>query len=112
MSLGCFGFGAFGSPPRMRERLNEEEAEAVRFGITPAYAGKTQMSAAHQIFREDHPRVCGKDYSFFSLFSLFNGSPPRMRERLSNTYTCYIVNGITPAYAGKTYIDIFNYHPF
>ena len=32
------------------------------FGITPAYAGKTNIAFFKKISIEDHPRVCGENY--------------------------------------------------
>ena len=51
---------------------------------------------------QDHPRVCGKNtYSKInSLTSL--GSPPRVREKQHNQTTPELLDGITPACAGKT----------
>ena len=70
-----------GSPPRMRERLplGEEYADTTR--ITPAYAGKTYLTALQCRAYKDHPRVCGKDEKGAVFVPSPLGSPPRMRER-------------------------------
>ena len=91
-----------GSPPRVRER---------QFGIfncfgvnriTPACAGKTELTNSHIFTVQDHPRVCGKDLKVRLKLRRLRGSPPRVRERLS--LLCVEVDscGITPACAGKT----------
>ncbi len=51
-------------------------------GITPAYAGSTQLSSYQLVF--------------------LLGSPPRMREVLSVINVSDVSTGITPAYAGST----------
>ena len=71
-------------------------------GITPACAGKRgcqHLSGAHI---EDHPRVCGeKALSTFSSRKN-SGSPPRVRGKGSDGRGAGDVEGITPAYAGKS----------
>ncbi len=91
-----------GSPPRVRERRDKVRGGFIFLRITPACAGKTLARRFEGKDFKDHPRVCGKDYSFYRISFLFIGSPPRVRERLvlvvfSNPYC-----RITPACAGKT----------
>ena len=50
-----------GSPPRMRERPIFGDITSWPWRITPAYAGKTEISQVWANGRQDHPRVCGKD---------------------------------------------------
>ena len=91
-----------GSPPRMRERLVYLMFEKEQSRITPAYAGKTCHGKRYLAFRQDHPRVCGKDARSLSSGFMSAGSPPRMRERQHQDHCKAITDGITPAYAGKT----------
>ena len=91
-----------GSPPRMRERPSYPNAAAGGGGITPAYAGKTEVYNAAYRFSKDHPRVCGKDPIPLTVFIWKIGSPPRMRERRHHKSLAAPVMRITPAYAGKT----------
>ena len=70
--------------------------------ITPAYAGKTYLTASQCRACKDHPRVCGKDPNYGGNLDLNKGSPPRMRERPTPGSCTFIIVGITPAYAGKT----------
>ncbi len=67
----------------MREKRLLLRFLATRHRITPAYAGKTIYDNDDEFLNRDHPRVCGKN-----AVSLFNpyfteGSPPRMREKLT-----------------------------
>ena len=50
-----------GSPPRVREGHENADYEGVISRITPACAGRTKVYSLIQLFKEDHPRVCGKD---------------------------------------------------
>ena len=71
-------------------------------GITPAYAGKSVFLALRSAISWDHPRVCGEKLSGCVWLRVYGGSPPRMRGKV-NRYPVQIpVNGITPAYAGKS----------
>ena len=67
----------------MRERRKALPDGIVNVRITPAYAGKTKKGDLENGSIKDHPRVCGKDAQFRDLSDLFQGSPPRMRERLT-----------------------------
>ena len=50
-----------GSPPRMRGKPPFANAGKYTIGITPADAGKTQLSRHLEHSREDHPRGCGEN---------------------------------------------------
>ena len=50
-----------GSPPRVREKLNDSEYSVKALRITPACAGKTPPRTSHSVNGRDHPRVCGKN---------------------------------------------------
>ena len=91
-----------GSPPRMREKQKVSTVKTTCSRITPAYAGKTPTVNACMIGGRDHPRVCGKNFIMETTDRKYKGSPPRMREKLSNSFCSFFVLGITPAYAGKT----------
>ena len=86
----------------MRERPQDTTTSLLICGITPAYAGKTNIIKVAAIASKDHPRVCGKDSARFSVIEIPSGSPPRMRERLVKKKKQMMVARITPAYAGKT----------
>ena len=86
----------------MREKHGACHNLLGRFGITPAYAGKTKLENTLVILEWDHPRVCGKNPSKLPFKHFKLGSPPRMREKRSSNCTEGINQRITPAYAGKT----------
>ena len=97
-----------GSPPRVRERQQSQEGENKLAGITPACAGKTASCMLPVWVYQDHPRVCGKDLSTKKIYPDLLGSPPRVRERRPLFYQQSTQQGITPACAGKTRIDLFD----
>ena len=72
-----------GSPPLVRERLQQSLCTCYPFRITPARAGKTYRRGTTDMTIRDHPRSCGKDSRWKK------GSALRTR--------------ITPARAGKTF---------
>ena len=70
-------------------------------GITPAYAGKREGPKNAQSKVGDHPRVCGEKCIPLTRGHGRQGSPPRMRGKVTK-YVCKPQGvGITPAYAGK-----------
>ena len=91
-----------GSPPRMRGKQRGGWLINESGRITPAYAGKTSRCCRGEGQTQDHPRVCGENFSSQSLIILASGSPPRMRGKLSPRLKYIMGKGITPAYAGKT----------
>ena len=92
-----------GSPPHTRERLcavcNSQKAGR----ITPAYAGKTRTMSHKEKSCKDHPRIRGKDLLILVKLIALLGSPPHTRERRLSFIFFFLLFGITPAYAGKTY---------
>ena len=50
----------WGSPPRMRGKAAALLTCSHRYGITPAYAGKSACGRSRHITCRDHPRVCGE----------------------------------------------------
>ena len=74
-------------------------------GITPAYAGNTDLANAQQTLMSDHPRVCGEHAEQPYSRLLHEGSPPRMRGTLCSMTVTKKEGGITPAYAGNTLDD-------
>ena len=81
------------------------------FGITPAYAGNTSCLFTVNLNGGDHPRVCGKYVSIELLTLVTLGSPPRMREIQDVCKLTTSSDGITPAYAGNTFI-VYDFQPF
>ena len=70
--------------------------------ITPAYAGKRVYHRWQTGADRDHPRVCGEKGYTAGRADERLGSPPRMRGKVVRTPPVVVVNGITPAYAGKS----------
>ena len=96
-----------GSPPRMRGKAPFPSGAFSKGGITPAYAGKRISVPSIQSGAGDHPRVCGEKLTFGLGSSIRTGSPPRMRGKAAGFGLFLDVPGITPAYAGKSLLDIF-----
>ena len=74
------------------------------WGITPAYAGKRTPKWPCFPRKWDHPRVCGEKRSCHQPECLRPGSPPRMRGKVSVFSLPPTTFGITPAYAGKSFL--------
>ena len=96
-----FRVGLRGSPPRMRGKGSSCAAERQTLRITPAYAGKSQVSELPVIVGRDHPRVCGEKSRACASAASAAGSPPRMRGKVPSVDKFGELLGITPAYAGK-----------
>ena len=86
----------------MRGKVAERLFAERLVGITPAYAGKRAASAREAYFIWDHPRVCGEKSNECVKPEIPQGSPPRMRGKVANTWLGRTNMGITPAYAGKS----------
>ena len=69
--------------------------------ITPAYAGKSILGLSFPSPYEDHPRLCGEKYMGARTHTAVSGSPPPMRGKGHGIREQHILDGITPAYAGK-----------
>ena len=93
-----------GSPPRMRGKVDRCSSSSPLFGITPAYAGKSCCVSALFRCSWDHPRVCGEKERENLADSLCPGSPPRMRGKGESRKHTKFCCGITPAYAGKSWL--------
>ena len=92
----------------MRGKVFERPGGFVEIRITPAYAGKRSKSMTLRSLRGDHPRVCGEKRSRRHHLVAEQGSPPRMRGKaIAQTSSCRRT-GITPAYAGKSFVSFFH----
>ncbi len=100
-----------GSPPLVRERLLLFFRHFYHYRITPACAGTTPPRQDHAKSPQDHPRLCGNDAPVLSVFSSSVGSPPLVRERLSNRKDSQGRWRITPACAGTTDLPIIGHMP-
>ena len=71
-------------------------------GITPAYAGKSNISCLWFASTWDHPRLCGEKWGMSESIAPGAGSPPPMRGKAEALPIADFFVGITPAYAGKS----------
>ena len=92
----------------MRGKDGADTKPFVSVRITPAYAGKSLIMWATLSARWDHPRLCGEKRTALTYWRDLGGSPPPMRGKVCPAKKRYIVLGITPAYAGKSYRQIFS----
>ncbi len=69
--------------------------------ITPAYAGKSIGLLIALTVSRDHPRLCGEKVLVMMRKLLGSGSPPPMRGKVDQVVLDAVIDGITPAYAGK-----------
>ena len=95
-----------GSPPRMRGKPCPQEQRRLAKGITPAHAGKTLRFPCQPCHLWDHPRACGENSSHLRNTLYSEGSPPRMRGKLFCLPIVRTSPRITPAHAGKTFLDV------
>ena len=86
----------------MREQLNALGGDLRLSGITPAHAGTTRGAKVSFPDRQDHPRSCGNNLHSFTGAYPSRGSPPLMREQLSEYSQKITKIRITPAHAGTT----------
>ena len=71
------------SPLRMRGKGPDDRAHPLVPGITPACAGKRKPHLHKKGCTWDHPRVCGEKSFENGVKGYFEGSPPRMRGKVS-----------------------------
>ena len=94
-----------GSPPRVRGKGHRAIPERLELGITPACAGKSCNSWIHRQHQRDHPRVCGEKQHPQHIIAQKEGSPPRVRGKVSTCFKVMLGKGITPACAGKSLLS-------
>ena len=86
--------------------MRGKDRHAVRVGqdggITPAYAGKSDINCYVAIFQRDHPRTCGEKRKPARAGVFKKGSPPHMRGKVKPADRALNLVGITPAHAGKS----------
>ena len=74
-----------------------------QLGITPAYAGKRCLCSSRVSPYSDHPRIRGEKLSASSPSPSPTGSPPHTRGKAALHGLGSVADGITPAYAGKSF---------
>ena len=84
------------------EKKMPDNPATIKKGITPAYAGKRRCWAGCKLLVWDHPRVCGEKTLCPGPYLKSKGSPPRVRGKGGDGLSHAALEGITPAYAGKS----------
>ena len=93
---------AWGSPPRGRGKASTARRNPAKPGITPAWAGKSEVLSVAYRCCVDHPRVGGEKRYISRIPAKAQGSPPRGRGKADAGAGREILGGITPAWAGKS----------
>ena len=96
-----------GSPPQVRGKRFVPLGFAEMPGITPAGAGKTVWEFQSLLSVQDHPRRCGENQDVSATSRKTAGSPPQVRGKLFHPNVSYVPPRITPAGAGKTFVNSF-----
>ena len=91
-----------GSPPHTRGKVHGLQTSDVQFGITPAYAGKSNVGIDVGNSFQDHPRIRGEKLEEGDELFEAMGSPPHTRGKGQGKPPEIMSTGITPAYAGKS----------
>ena len=91
-----------GSPPHARGKEQGNVSVQFRIGITPAHAGKSHRTCRCTRCNQDHPRTRGEKLFTGLLLTIFMGSPPHTRGKVSVRPAPTGRAGITPAHAGKS----------
>ena len=90
-----------GSPPHRRGKVFLTDLVRVVVRITPAQAGKRSGLQGWQSPAGDHPRVGREKARTLIVQDEPQGSPPRRRGKGIQLTHKGLLDGITPAWAGK-----------
>ena len=91
-----------GSSPRGRGKRRNSATPNVRWGLIPAWAGKTYPKCPRPIGGRAHPRVGGENQRPPALRGGQTGSSPRGRGKPRISPVNVAPPGLIPAWAGKT----------
>ena len=100
-------WSAGGSPPLTRGKVAFAAYGTSPARITPAYAGKRKCPLIPAFQKQDHPRLRGEKPVAGMPADRNKGSPPLTRGKGCHYAGNWCGEGITPAYAGKSYICFF-----
>ena len=95
-------FVAYGSSPRVRGKLREEDRSAHHRRLIPARAGKTSWRRRQRPARRAHPRACGENFERARIVAWLRGSSPRVRGKPGGGPSRPGPVRLIPARAGKT----------
>ena len=90
-----------GSPPHGRGKAPFKRGLFHILGITPAWAGKSQLLPCCGLWSLDHPRMGGEKWALSPRHWVILGSPPHGRGKGVLIFPRRAAVGITPAWAGK-----------
>ena len=96
---------AFGSPPRVRGKVDGLFQSLTEIRITPASAGKRRRNRCMLQAPGDHPRECGEKLQCRVPTAISSGSPPRVRGKEGKEMIKNQQGRITPASAGKRQVN-------
>ena len=91
-----------GSSPRGRGKHRSVAGDADRWGLIPAWAGKTVLIVVWVPLSSAHPRVGGENRMWWRLLRLMVGSSPRGRGKRCPATAIRRDRRLIPAWAGKT----------
>ena len=74
-----------GSPPHGRGKVDEFLRCVHGIGITPAWAGKRDLTMPESLRARDHPRMGGEKYLALMSSESDRGSPPHGRGKVVTT---------------------------
>lgn len=86
----------------MRGKALENGGGSLDVRITPACAGKSHFATNFHLNKRDHPRMCGEKRVILSAWTRWLGSPPHVRGKVGAAGLNNLIDGITPACAGKS----------
>ena len=89
----------------MRGKASSRVRSGTFLRITPAYAGKSGINCNQIPVTGDHPRLCGEKHCVNCGIANVPGSPPPMRGKVFGFEDEIVSSRITPAYAGKSFLD-------
>ena len=98
--------GTKGSSPRVRGKLAEHERRVAGLRLIPARAGKTTSNRTGSASPGAHPRACGENLTESLVSSRGFGSSPRVRGKLNEKIGTSVAEGLIPARAGKTSVNV------
>ena len=90
-----------GSPPHRRGKGHACHQATVVVGITPAWAGKSSAARGCGKAHLDYPRMGGEKSISIRFAQDTAGSPPHRRGKVAAAGLNDLIDGITPAQAGK-----------
>ncbi len=92
-------------PRRCGENHIQRKLSVCKQGSPPQVRGKRSGTNIYSSVGSDHPRRCGENHCSNRIDRQDNGSPPQVRGKRHFLASSNFRLGITPAGAGKTFLD-------